>query len=257
MRAWKARTAPAAAEGGVRPSTFEAETILSSVPDQEAGVGDCHRQRGREARPAPVVVRRAAGAGDRPPAGPGARHRAAPGGPWRAACGPRSPRRRARAGRVAGDAGRHLGGSVAVEGDHPDPVGGYPAAKEDAEPGNQGRGLAAAGRGDELGRPIGQRGGRPLLGVERREQAIRRRCRGGRRHRHRSMMATAAYWAINDRIPGFPARCVERLSVLSRASNCAAEWICEPLAGSRCPRWETGLRDDTEGWHPVGDNNAR
>jgi hypothetical protein len=29
-------------------------------------------------------------------------------------------------GEVAGDAGRHLGGSVAVEGDHPDPVGGYP-----------------------------------------------------------------------------------------------------------------------------------
>jgi len=49
----------------------------------------------------------------------------------------------------AADAGRQLGGGVAVEGDDPDTVRGHPAAKEHAETGDQGRRLAAAGRGDD------------------------------------------------------------------------------------------------------------
>jgi hypothetical protein len=95
--------------------------------------------------------------------------------------------------------GRQLSG-VAVEGDDLDPIGGHPAAEQHAETRDQGGRLAAAGRGDDLGRPIGQHGGRPLLGIERPEQAVRRRPCGGWRHRHRSSMASAAYWAINDHV---------------------------------------------------------
>jgi len=80
---------------------------------------------------------------------------------------------RLRAGHVwrqpAGDAGREFGRGVTVESDDPDPIGGHPAAEEHAETSNQGRGLAAAGRGDDLGRTIRQCRGRPLLGIERRE----------------------------------------------------------------------------------------
>jgi hypothetical protein len=62
-----------------------------------------------------------------------------------------------------------LGGGVAVEGHHPDPIGGHFPAEEHAETSDQGRRLAAPGRGDDLGRPIRQRRGRPLLGIQRRE----------------------------------------------------------------------------------------
>jgi hypothetical protein len=54
------------------------------------------------------------------------------------------------------------------------PVCCHPPAEQHAEPGDEGRRLAAAGRGDDLGRPIGQRRGRPLLGIERRQQAVNR-----------------------------------------------------------------------------------
>jgi len=64
---------------------------------------------------------------------------------------------------------------------NPDPIGGHPALEEHAEARHEGRRLAAAGRGDDLGRTIRQGRGRPLLGIERREQALRRRC--GRRWR--------------------------------------------------------------------------
>jgi len=111
-------------------------------------------------------------------------------------------------GEPARDAGRQLGGGVAVEGDHPDPVGGHAPAEEHAEPSDEGRRLAAAGRGDDLGRPIGQCGGRALLGIERREQAVSRCCGGQWRDRHRSMMANAAYWAINDALPRERDQCV-------------------------------------------------
>jgi len=74
-------------------------------------------------------------------------------------------------GEPAGDAGRQLRGGVAVEGDDPDPIRGHPAGEEDAEPRDQGRRLAAAGRGDDLGGPIGEHRGRLLFGIERREQA--------------------------------------------------------------------------------------
>jgi hypothetical protein len=65
-------------------------------------------------------------------------------------------------GQPAGDAGRKLGGSAAVERNDPDPIGGNAARQEHAEARDQGRRLAAAGRGDDLGRLVGQRRGRPL-----------------------------------------------------------------------------------------------
>jgi hypothetical protein len=84
--------------------------------------------------------------------------------------------------------------------DDPDPAGGNPAAKEDTEARDQGRRLAAAGRGDDLGRTIGQCGGRPLFRIEQRQQAVGGRCDAGWRDRHRSRMASAAYRPINSRL---------------------------------------------------------
>jgi hypothetical protein len=51
------------------------------------------------------------------------------------------------------------------------PIGGNAAAEEHTQTRDEGRRLGAAGRGDDLGGSIGERGGRPLLGIERREQA--------------------------------------------------------------------------------------
>jgi hypothetical protein len=54
-------------------------------------------------------------------------------------------------------------------------LAGREQAWEHAEAGDQGRRLAAAGRGDGLGRAVGQCRGRELLGIQRREQAVIRR----------------------------------------------------------------------------------
>jgi hypothetical protein len=61
---------------------------------------------------------------------------------------------------------------------------------------------------------MGQHRGRALLGIERREQVVSRRCGGGWRDRHRSMMAAAAYRPINDRLP----------AVLSHEVVAAVSW---------------------------------
>jgi hypothetical protein len=97
---------------------------------------------------------------------------------------------------------RHqLGGRIAVEGDDADPVRGHAVGEQDPEPRDQRRRLAAARRGDDLGRPVGHESRPALLGVERREQAVSRRCCHAWRDGDRSRMADSAYSAINDRLP--------------------------------------------------------
>ena len=67
---------------------------------------------------------------------------------------------------AGGDACAQLAGRLAIEGDHRDPVGRHATGQQHPEPGDERGRLAAAGRRDDLRRPIGQGRGGPLFRVE-------------------------------------------------------------------------------------------
>jgi hypothetical protein len=95
-----------------------------------------------------------------------------------------------------------LNGGIAVEGDDADSVWLHAALQQDAQPGHEGRCLAAAGRRDDEGRPVRQRGRRALLRVECRQERVGLGMRHGERYGH-SLRATA-YRRLNARLLNAP-----------------------------------------------------
>ena len=156
-----------ASSGGGRPSIFHAESQVSSCgASGNAADGASASTRRRAARSSgsrSATIRWPSPASRRT---------------WRAsawsvrtsievAAGTQAPRRRStRAARS--------GGGVAVEGHDADPVGLNAARQQDREPGDHRGRLAAAGRRDDLGRPIGQRRRGALLRVERIQDRVER-----------------------------------------------------------------------------------